>query len=460
MTNPLVEYYRCQEELADFYETATLSDSSGFFRLGDSVCYGQCSGGTPSRSIEEFLYNCAHNVHVLAHRKAMRLPFDPGQIITNLRMELYTASRLRSPSAALLHDLLHRSYYSVRPLLPVGVRRHLQKLHLHSRKHARFPQWPVDCTVDNLVEEFLRMAILAKGRVRTPFIWFWPEGMASAAIVTHDIETRSGLAFCDALMDLNDSFGIKSSFQVIPEKRYAVSQSFLAKLRTRGFEVNVHDLNHDGHLFRKREEFFRRIAKINRYLREFDAQGFRAGVMYRNQEWYGALEASYDMSVPNAAHLDPQSGGCCTVMPYFVGNVLELPVTTTQDYPLFHILEDYSIALWQREIEMVRQKHGLISFVVHPDYVIEERPQATYRQLLQHLSQIRAEGNVWFAIPREINEWWRQRNAMRLVRNGSGWAIEGHGNERARIAYASVQGDKIAYSLEDSSPRVGTAVGK
>ena len=53
------------------------------------------------------------------------------------------------------------------------------------------------------------------------------------------------------------------------------------------------------------------------------------------------------MSVPNVAHLEPQRGGCCTVMPYFVGDVLELPLTTIQDYSLFHILGDYSTTLWK-----------------------------------------------------------------------------------------------------------------
>ena len=37
--------------------------------------------------------------------------------------------------------------------------------------------------------------------------------------------------------------------------------------------------------------------------------------MYRNQDWYDVFEFSYDMSVPNVAHLDPMRGGCCTVMP-------------------------------------------------------------------------------------------------------------------------------------------------
>ena len=65
------------------------------------------------------------------------------------------------------------------------------------------------------------------------------------------------------------------------------------------------------------------------------------------------FEFSYDMSVPNAAHLEPQRGGCCTVMPYFVGDILELPLTTTQDYSLFHILGEYSTALWKEQIELL-----------------------------------------------------------------------------------------------------------
>jgi len=72
--------------------------------------------------------------------------------------------------------------------------------------------------------------------------------------------------------------------------------------------------------------------------------------MYRNQDWYDSFDFSYDMSAPNVAHLDPMRGGCCTVMPYFIGKILELPVTTSQDYTLFHMLNDYSIDLWKQQL--------------------------------------------------------------------------------------------------------------
>ena len=33
----------------------------------------------------------------------------------------------------------------------------------------------------------------------------------------------------------------------------------------------------------------------------------------------------------------------------------------TQDYALFHVLGDYSIAIWRRQIEFIRRRNGLIS---------------------------------------------------------------------------------------------------
>ena len=96
-------------------------------------------------------------------------------------------------------------------------------------------------------------------------------------------------------------------------------------------------------------------------------------MLYRNTDWFGDLNFAYDMSVPNVGHLDPQPGGCCTVMPYFIGQMLEIPLTTIQDYSLFHILQDYSIDVWKRQIARILDGHGLASFNIHPDYIIEEK---------------------------------------------------------------------------------------
>jgi len=104
---------------------------------------------------------------------------------------------------------------------------------------------------------------------------------------------------------------------------------------------------------------------------------------------------------------------------------------------LFHILNEYSTRLWKQQIGLIMEKHGLISFIVHPDYVMEAREQEIYEELLGHLAELRKKKNVWITTPGEVNHWWRQRAEMKLVENGEELRIEGSGSERARIAYAS-----------------------
>ena len=328
------------------------------------------------------------------------------------------------------------------------MRKHLQKVHLRNWDQRPFPQWPVDSSIDNLFEKLLLLCLRQSGSRRIPFIWFWPEGKSACAVMTHDVETRTGRDFCSSLMDIDDAYGIKASMQVIPEKRYSVSPEFLDSLRSRGFEVLVHDLNHDGHLYENREQFLERAVKINAYGRQFGAEGFRAAVLYRKQLWYDALQYSYDMSVPNCAHLDPQRGGCCTIMPYFIGDIVEIPVTCIQDYSLFHILNDYSIDIWKRQTAMILAKHGLMSFIIHPDYVITPRQRAVFEGLLGLLDGMRRDHNIWIAIPGDVNRWWRQRAQMRLVECNGSWRIEGPGADRARIAWASEADGQLSFSID------------
>jgi hypothetical protein len=310
-----------------------------------------------------------------------------------------------------------------------------------------FPAWPVDTTVERLVEKVLFLSMKAQKIETMPFIWFWPEGARSCSILTHDLETKAGVDFVPRLMDIDDAFGIKASFQVIPQKRYPVSKNLLNGIRERGYEVNVQDLTHEGNLFADRQEFLLRARSINRYLKDYGARGFRSGRMYRNIDWYQELDISYDMSVPNVAHLEPQRGGCCTVFPYFIGNILEIPLTTSQDYSLFHILGDYSIDLWKRQIAMIMERHGLISFIVHPDYIINKRALKVYKTLLGYLALLRRDANVWVTLPKEVDRWWRERSQMRLVREEGQWQIKGQGHERARIAYACIEDDRIVYQF-------------
>jgi hypothetical protein len=436
--NVLQESFRCPDSLCSFELASGLSENPGYFLFGqDTICYGRCVG-QPATNPTGTLRDLSKEVRI--DGSTVILPFDPADVIANLRFERYSTSPA-GPGAGLLSS----AYYLARPAMPVWFRRHLQRSHLKGARGVKFPRWPVDSTVEWIQETLLSLAIKARGGEDVPFVWFWPQGFPSCAIVTHDVEAQAGLEFCPALMDINDSFGIKSSFQIIPEKRYSVTDALLNSIRDRDFEVNVHDLNHDGHLYSERAEFLRRAHKINQYGRGWGAKGFRSGALYRNLSWFNELDFDYDMSVPSAGHLEAQGGGCCTIRPYFINQMVELPVTTTQDYTLFHILGDYSIELWKQEIETIIKRHGLISFIIHPDYIREKKAQETYRSLLRHLSQLRAEGKIWIALPGEVANWWRLRDKMTAVHRDDIWHVAGPSADRAVLSHAFSDGVNLSY---------------
>jgi hypothetical protein len=448
MNQHFLDYFRCPEVYANFQITGPLSQDSGYFHWGqNTVCYGRTASGVRADQADTVSYDAQNDLDI--RESVAFLPFDPEEVIENLQRERYSA-HFREPGR-FSHLVLRKAYYLLRPYLSVQVRKHLQKIHLRNWDKISFPQWPVDCTADRIQRKLMALAMRAQGVEEVPFIWFWPDNYKSCAIITHDVEDTPGKDFCGRLMDMDESFGFRSSFQIVPEVRYPVTHDYLASITNRGFEVNVHDLKHDGRLYAEHGEFLRRAERINAYGREFGARGFRSGILYRNADWYDAFEFLYDMSIPNVAHLDPQRGGCCTVLPYFIGRMIEVPVTCTQDYTLFHILKDYSIDLWKRQIDLIRSNHGLISVLVHPDYIIEPRAQGVYKSLLGHLAELRETDRIWAPLPREVAEWWQQRSQMRLVSRDGRWRVEGPGKERARIAYAYGHGDNITYSLEGES---------
>ncbi len=444
MNQAFLEYYRCPDSYAKFALAGEEVHARlpGYFTFGPGLTLYGRSVLPPCDAPNGELLDAAS--HIRIEGDTCVLPFNPTEVASNLRSELY-ASRMQ-PSA--WKRLTRKIYYALRPLLPTSIRCHLQRVSLKGWEQKVFPQWPVDRSVDRMFDKLMVLALKTVPGRRIPFIWFWPKGHSSCAIMTHDVETSAGLAFTPQLMAMNASFKIPASFQLIPAARYTVTQEALSAIKAEGFEVNVHDLTHDGHLFDNHASFKQAARQINHFAAGFGARGFRSAILYRNQAWFGSLRVSYDMSVPNVAHLDPQAGGCCTVLPYFIGEILELPVTATQDYSLFHILQNYSQDLWLQQIALVREQHGMLNFIVHPDYINTAPARNCYTTLLAELSRLRAESGLWIPLPREVDTWWRQRNAMTLIPHGSGWKIEGEGCDRAHIAYATLRNDELTYDFE------------
>jgi peptidoglycan/xylan/chitin deacetylase (PgdA/CDA1 family) len=457
MLSAFAEYSRCPDVLLNVPKQDGFHSAEGFFRWNSMVLFGRTRGlPTSERPCGPFRDEVRH-----AEDGSLNLPFQPTAVADGLRRERYMDHQL--PAKATTWDVksvARKTYYAVRPLLPVAVRKHAQRWALRDWQTLTFPSWPVDVTVDELMNAIFGRLLDVHGTDELPFIWFWPHGHDACSIMTHDVETAAGRDFSRTLIRMEAEHRIRSAFEIVPEERYEVPQTYLEQIRSAGCEVCLHGLNHDGRLFLTEAIFRERAKKINAYARQYGARGFRSPVMYRRVDWYDAFEFSYDMSLPNVAHLDPQRGGCCTVMPYFIGELVELPLTTTQDYQLYHILKRYDLDLWKQQCDILLKHHGLLSFIIHPDYTMSQRAQDLYRRLLEHLARLREDRNVWIALPGDVDRWWRQRSQLCLERDGQSWRIVGAGREQARLAFAFKASGRVGYRIASApeSRIVGSAV--
>ena len=69
----------------------------------------------------------------------------------------------------------------------------------------------------------------------------------------------------------------------------------------------------------------------------------------------------------------------------------------------------------RRQIDLVMEQHGLISFIVHLDYITKSREWKVYESLLTHLAHLRDEKGLWIPTSGEVDRWWRQRAEMKIV---------------------------------------------
>ncbi len=206
-----------------------------------------------------------------------------------------------------------------------------------ARKHNFRLKWPVEDRYVRFQFQCLDSLLEQRGLDSIPYVNFWPDGKRYSFVLTHDIEEERGATFVREVADLEERYGFRSVFNFVPE-RYPIDTGLLQDLRQRGFEIGVHGLKHDGKLFSSRSLFERRAAKINQYLHDGDAVGFRTPYTHRNPEWMQALDVEYDLSFFDTDPHEPLPGGTMSIWPFQLGKFMELPYTLTQDNTLANIL--------------------------------------------------------------------------------------------------------------------------
>lgn len=255
----------------------------------------------------------------------------------------------------------------------------------------------------------------------TPKGWpGWPDRKKFALVLTHDVESALGLEKVLPLARLEQSLGFRSSFNFVGQD-YPVDDQMRKALIDMGFEVGLHGLTHKGNMFRTRKVFEKQLPQINRILKEWNASGFRAPSMYHNLYWTAELDIAYDMSTFDNDPFEPQPDGTGTIFPFWVpnrngGGFVELPYTIPQDLTLFVLMREKNTRIWQRKLDWIASRGGMILLLVHPDYlVLDSQASAFYEYPVQFyedfLNYVKTtyERKYWNALPREVSGYYKQQ---------------------------------------------------
>lgn len=302
------------------------------------------------------------------------------------------------------------AYYLLKPLVP-------RRIHLAARRafartvRPTFPRWPIEPILVEHQHALWRRELAARAGGPLPIVNLWPDAHRFALTVTHDVESPKGVANIEAVLEVERRHGIVSSWNFVAEW-YPIPDGTFERVRAAGGEVGLHGVRHDGLLFRDRASFDDRLPRIHRHLAEWGAVGFRSPATHRNADWMPELGCLYDSSFPDTDPYEPQPGGCCSIFPYFLGDLVELPITMVQDHTMWEILRRRDMTLWREKGDWIAANHGLVNVIVHPDYVLSADRLDLYSQLLAYLRGLADGQGGWHALPRDVAAWWKARARM------------------------------------------------
>jgi glycosyltransferase involved in cell wall biosynthesis len=386
------------------------------------------------------------------------LPFDPGEVMQRFWSEQYRDVG-RSALTAAARAVSLRGYYLLRPVLPRPLQLRLRRVFTRAQSRSSFPAWPVEESLHDFYAWLFALAAELAG-APVPFLDLWPDGRSWALVLTHDVETDAGQRDMDLLRAPERERGYRSSWNFVAQ-RYRVDDDVVRSLQAEGCEVGVHGLRHDGRDLGSRRLLEQRLPAMRGYAERWNAVGFRSPGTQRQWAWMPRLGFDYDSSYSDTDPYEPQPGGCCSYLPYFNDDLVELPITLPQDHTLFTILRHPDADVWLRKAHLLRERNAMALVLTHPDYARDPRISEGYRRLLD---AFRDDHSAWRALPRDVAAWWRRRAASRIRANDGGWAIEGPAAGEGRVRFAAAdaaaagRGGKQAQAVPPTAGRPADSV--
>jgi hypothetical protein len=161
------------------------------------------------------------------------------------------------------------------------------------------------------------------------------------------------------------------------------------------------------------------------------------------------LGFDYDSSYPDTDPFEPDAGGCCTWLPFLNDDLVELPITLTQDHTLFAILRHDDERAWVEKASFLRRQGGMALLITHPDYTIEPRVGDAYARFLAAFA---GDETAWHALPRDVSAWWRRRAASSLERHGDDWIVVGPAAGEATVELVEPRAPATATAARAAPP--------
>jgi len=365
---------------------------------------------------------------------------DLGTAFAHLLTEAYRGAEPPSPPAAAWRAVAQRAAEGVYYAAPEPLRRWIQgryytRLERRLRRHPeRNSAYPADATGWLLIELLKGLIQLAGGTLVR--VERWPAPYTAAAALTHDIEPRQfaythGL---DRLLRQLSAIGHRAAIGLVaePSNRF-LSDTAVSQLLDH--DVICHGLEHRGENVHGRKQTLDRIRTAKERLEgrlRRTVDGYRSPRLDRSPDLAWALDRSdftYDSSWPDVDRENPAhyGGGMRLNLPYRPlvtdengrlrpSRCLELPLTAPDCIqPLF---AGHSVAALRGAVEkkasFIHATGGLYVALVHAG-VFGRRDVVLREAHLSFVCQQLRRSGVWLASPSDIAEWWRSREALRIV---------------------------------------------
>jgi len=331
--------------------------------------------------------------------------FDPEETIKFLIAEKYYKPKRRFYT----HFPIHFHVF------PGWFRKFLKNIFFNlfflSKKQIGFPSWTVEKSVELIRYALLRgLELVGNKKIE---LSSWPNGKKYVVCLTHDVETKEGIKRMPLIERIERKHNVKSSWSIV-SNHYKIDFNLFDNLIKDGDEVLLHGYNHDNKLvYLTKKGMKKRFVKMDRLRRRYGIKGFRSPCLLRNKLLYdtlGKMGYLYDSSAIDTEMNSQvaERNGCCTIFPYMINNLVEIPLTLPQDSTL--LTKGYSgkriLDIWINKLSFIRGLGGVAVINTHPEPHLIGGRAVIYDQFISYIKKDR---DAWITTMGELAEYVNKR---------------------------------------------------